>query len=146
MLMALALSFVCQHLELAPQVVELGQEVEVRAVDSQGGPIPGLPVDVVLPDGDLPALGVTGSSGVVQLETHQEGLHELRAEMPDGGPLLVTPFRVVSRPRRWLFALVCVPLGLVLLWRNLKTVRRQLGSEQVKGPGSARPGPSPPAP
>ncbi len=132
MLMTLALSFVCQHLEHTPEVVELGQEVEVRAVDSQRGPIAGLPVDVVLPDGSLQALGVTSSSGVLHLETHQEGLHELRAELPDGGPLLVTPFRVVSRPRRWLFVLVCVPLGLVLLWRNLKT--------------AARPGPSPPAP
>ena len=152
---ALALSFVCQHLELAREVLEPEQAVEVRAVDAAGGAIAGLPVDVVLPDGSRLSLGVTGPDGVVQLRTSRVGLHELQARLPNGGPLLITGFHVVPAPRRWLYALVCVPLGLVLLFSNLRGLRRRRNGERqgVSGPrwmarnaAGSRPGPSPPVP
>ena len=85
MLMVLALGLACQHLELDRQAVEPEQQVEARAMDSAGEAIAGLPVDVVLPDGNLRSLGVTATDGFLQFRSSQLGQHELRAQLPLGG-------------------------------------------------------------
>lgn len=122
--MALALCLAGQHLELDRQVVQPEQDVEVRAVDSTGGSIPGLPVDLVGPDGGRRDLGVTDAEGILRFRLTDAGYHELRAELGAGGPLLITPFQVADQPPRWPFALACVPLGLALLFMNLRQLRR----------------------
>ncbi len=141
MLMVLALGLACQHLELDRQVVEPEQEVEVRAMDSAGEAIADLPVDVVLPDGNLRSLGATAADGFLQFRSSQLGQHELRAQLPLGGALLVTSFQVVDRPPVWLYALVCIPLGLSLLYLNVRRMQRWRRNSQTP-----RSEPSPPAP
>ena len=139
----LALAVACQHLEVSPKAAELEQTVEVRAVDANRRPLPDLAVSVELPDGSQSPLGSTNAAGVLPYRVHQVGLHVFEAAMPNGTRLLA-PYQVRDRRSRWPYALVCIPLGLVLGYVNMRRLRRQPRDPPSDGAGARRP--SPPVP
>jgi hypothetical protein len=119
----LALLVLSQFLEPTPVVAEVGAPVAVRAVGRDGAPLVGLEVRVrpLLEPAASPALiGATGSDGIVRFVPQAAGDYELRARLPQRGPLLAASVRVVAPPRRWLWAAVCLPLGLWFLWRHTR--------------------------
>lgn len=114
MLLELVCATAMQQLTVRPYPVTVGDPVTVRAaVDGQ--PIAGLAVAVEDPAGLRRELGPTDADGEVRAEVAVPGLHRFDAE--HRGVRLVAPLPVLPERRRWLWALVCVPLGLALLWR-----------------------------
>jgi len=110
-----------QQLSAAPFPAEVGSTVTVRAVrDDQ--PLRGERIAVVVPDGRRVACGETDGTGVVAFVPEVPGQYVF--EMTVGGVRIIAPHRVVPARQRWLAAFVCVPLGLALLWQNLR--RRDL--------------------
>jgi hypothetical protein len=106
-----------QQLAVEPFPAEVGQEVVVRA--AAAGAIAGVAVEAVLPDGGTRALGATGADGALRFVPAVAGEHRFVADI--GGVRVVAPLQVLPPRRRWLHALACVPLGLVLLvriWRS----------------------------
>ena len=134
MLGVVALLCLFQRLDPEPYVCHPGQAVTLRAVAADNRPCPGVLVRVVNPGGTERGLGTTDASGLARFTPAGVGVHELRGQFPGGGPLVLVTYHVVAPPRRWLYAVVLTPLGLVLLWWNVRRLRRQL-----------RPGSSPPA-
>ena len=80
------------------------------------------------------------SEGVVLVGAHHDGVgldaegrvrfvgdlvgpHEFHAQFP-AGPLVIAVHDVVARPRRWLYALILTPLGLLVIVWNFKKLRR----------------------
>jgi hypothetical protein len=122
MFATLAFAAVAQHLEPTPFPVAAGSEVEVRAVDEHDRAVAGLAIEVELPDRSRRSLGITGTDGIVRFVPAEVGRYVYRAEYR--GIALVAPQFAVPRPRRWLYGLACVPLGLALLWHHLRALRR----------------------
>lgn len=114
-----ALVMILQVLDASPAVGEVGKETVVMARE-EGRPLPGLEVFLLDPAGGRRPLGRTDAAGILRWRPRTAGAFELHARLPAGGPLLVLPYYAASRPRRWLWALVCVPAGLALLWANLR--------------------------
>ncbi|MCA8956934.1 MAG: hypothetical protein KDC87_12725 [Planctomycetes bacterium] len=123
-MLTLAVSLVLfQRLDPPKRVAYPGEEIEVRAVDRAGAPLGGIAVDVVHPDGRREPLRADGQ-GRVRYRAAAPSALEFHMQVPEG-PLVIATYRVVRPPRRWLYALLLTPLGLVLLWANLrKSVRR----------------------
>lgn len=107
-----------QRLEPVPFAAAVEQPVIVRARDADDRPLPALPIEVDLPDGRRQELGVTDAAGELQFTPERVGAYCYRA-MVDGVQLLA-PAQALPPRRRWWYALACVPLGLALLWRNLR--------------------------
>jgi hypothetical protein len=143
-----ALALLCQSIEPAPAEAEVGDDVRVVVRSADGRVVPGAAVEVRVPDGQVLALGRTAPDGAVDYCPSESGTHELRVVLPAGAPasdppvLVIRPFAVRPKWDRWGYVLVCVPAGVVLLWRTLRLVRG--GAEGA--PGSITPGPSPPDP
>lgn len=135
---ALVLGALCQHLAVEPPGVEQGQTVEVRAVDASGTAVAGVAVTLEGPDDSRRVLGRTAEDGRLRFEPEAAGPHVLRARVE--GVELLTPYFVAERRKRWLYALACLPLGLVLLWTGARRYRR--AGEPVTR--ASRRSPSPP--
>lgn len=116
--MTFGILFLCQHLDVAPVPVELGNEVSVKAVDAAGQAVPGLPVAVTLPDGEHKELGATDAGGIVHFRPATIGAYVYAASLD--GVRLLSPHTVVQSRRGWLYAYVAVPLGLALLFLHLR--------------------------
>jgi len=122
---ALALLLLFQHLEPSPYPAEAGTEVAVRVRDGEGRPVAGVVVEWSHEGGEAGKLSATDAEGTVRWTPPGTGSYLYRASLPqpaapDGTLRLVAPHVVVaSRPRTWL-ALAFVPLGLALLWANLR--------------------------
>lgn len=114
LLLELACAAALQQLAVRPYPVTVGEPVTVRAT-ADGQPIAGLAVAVEDPDGHRRELGPTDAHGEVRADVAMPGLHRFDAE--HRGVRLVAPLPVLAERRRWLWALVCVPLGAALLWR-----------------------------
>lgn len=117
-------SFLCciaaQQLSAVPFPAEVGQEVTVRAVrNADQQPWPQHPIDVELPDGTKRELGVSDQNGELRFVPEVPGQYVFAADID--GIRVLAPHRVVPAQSRWIAALVCVPLGLALLWRNLRS-------------------------
>lgn len=116
--MGLVVSVVCaaalQQLEVEPYPGLVGEPVTVTATRA-AGPIPGLALQVELPDGSARAIGATDDQGRLVFVAAGAGQHVFRAVV-DGVDVLA-PHRIVGARRRWWFAIGTVPLGLALLWR-----------------------------
>jgi hypothetical protein len=131
MLAAIALLLVPQRLDPHPEVAYPDQEVVVHAIDRAGAPLAGLLVGVKKPSGA--SLTCTADqAGAASFVPGEVGLFELSAT-PAGGPQVFAVYKVVARPRRWLYALALTPLGLGLLFVNLRRLatapsRRARGS------------------
>ena len=114
---------VVQQLGVSPFPAEVGQEVTVlaqraTAPDGPLGPLVGLPVQVELPDGRRQPLGLTDADGQVRFVPSAVGSHVFRAEV--AGVQVMALHRVVPQRPRWVAAIVCIPLGLALLWQHLR--------------------------
>lgn len=122
---ALALLLLFQHLEPSPYPAEAGGEVAVRVRDGEGRPVAGVVVEWSHEGGEAGKLSATDAEGTVLWTPPGTGSYLYRASLPqpaapEGTLRLVAPHAVVApRPRTWL-ALAFVPLGLALLWANLR--------------------------
>lgn len=121
---AVALLLLFQHLEPSPYPAEAGTEVALRVRDAEGKPLAGVVVQWShgTEQGALPATDATGTARWVPPGT---GDYLYRATLaqpaaPDGTLRLVAPHSVVEPRRRAWLALAFVPLGLALLWANLR--------------------------
>ncbi len=110
----------CQQLTPTPEIAVPGDAVRVVVEDASGAPIAAVPVDVCMPGGDVVRLGIAGADGSVQFTPVEAGDYELRAELPDTGVRLLRPYTVLPAPRRWLYVLLCLPAGVLLLAWNLR--------------------------
>jgi hypothetical protein len=88
--------------------------VTVRAIRDDA-PLPGLAVRLVTPDGEQRPFGTTDAAGVVRGEVVVAGMHRFESECD--GIRLLAPLPVLPDRRRWLYGLVCIPLGAALLHR-----------------------------
>lgn len=122
-MLRLAVIAACQFLEPVTSPAEAGAPAALRAVDARGAPIVALAVTVRTPAGELLPIGSTGVDGMVTFVPAEPGDYELRARLPAGDALLIAPLRVVAPPRRWLWAMLCVPIGLALLWLHARPPR-----------------------
>lgn len=107
-----------QQLAVEPYPATVGDPVVVRAI-APAGPMAGLGVAVVQPDGTRRELGTTDGAGVARFVPEVAGEHQFVAER--GGTTLLAPLPVLPPRRRTPYILVCAPLGLVLLfsiWRR----------------------------
>ena len=123
MLAVLTFAAIVQHLEPIPAVAEPGQTVAVIARDAEAAPLAGIEVRMRAPDGSEQSLGTTDHEGKVKLVPELVGVYELFGRADRHGPDLIVVLQVVRTPGRWLYGLVCVPLGLALLVWNLRRVR-----------------------
>jgi len=113
-----AVLFLLQQLEVTPFPAEAGEPVSIRLTTGDA-PQPGVAVAVELPDGSRRPVGSTDAKGEVRYVPVEPGLYCYRAEL--GGTRILAPHRVVPARRRWLAALICVPLALwcgLRLWRT----------------------------
>lgn len=114
---ALLFSLVLQQLSVAPSPCEVGVPAVVRATGGDK-PIPGLAVVVESSDGEVVELGLTDANGEVRyVPSKVDHVHFVAVR---DRVRWVAPLHVVPAPKRWLYAAVCMPLGLVLLWRALR--------------------------
>lgn len=114
---ALVFSLVLQQLIVAPSPCEVGVPVVVRATDGEK-PIAELAVVVEASDGEVGDVGVTDANGEVRYVPQK--VDHLHFVVVRDRARWVAPLHVVPAPRRWFYAAVCMPLGLVLLWRALR--------------------------
>ena len=126
-----------QWLEPSPSAGVVGSTTVITAHDGEGMPLVGLEIQARRPDGSRGKVGVTDDKGEVSYLPSAEGQHEFLATLPgktaarkeaDEGLQLLTPYRVVGRSWRWLWALFCVPVGLLLLISNINRGRRATAS------------------
>lgn len=122
MLLALTLSLLApQKLEPAPYPAEVGAAVTVRATRGET-PIADLRIEVRTPSGQTAECGVTDAAGVVAYVPKEAGFHVFAARV--GEVEVLAPLPVTVPQRSWWAAFVLVPLGLALLWQNLRRVDR----------------------
>jgi hypothetical protein len=119
MLTTFGILFLCQHLDVTPLPVELGDEVKVQAVSAAGQPVPGLPVAVTLPSGEARQLGATDAAGIVRFRPEVLGAYVYAATLD--GVRLLSPHSAVQATRRWPYIFVAVPLGLAFLFLHLRS-------------------------
>lgn len=118
MLTAIAFILLPQRLDPPKDVAYPGDPVVVQAIDSAGAPLVGVSVQVVTPTGKVAAL-TSDSGGKIVFTPAEAGRFELRMQVLNG-PQVISVYRVVARPRRWIYALVLTPLGLLLIYVNLR--------------------------
>lgn len=123
MLLALVTLLFCQRLEVPKRVCHPEDTVVLRVVMADGNPGVGRMVRLRRADGSFEDVGVADAAGQVEFVPKEPGSLEFRVELP-GGPAIIALYDVVPRPRRWLFALVLTPLGLLLIWWNAGKWRR----------------------
>jgi len=107
-----------QQLSATPFPAEVGQEVTVLAVrNAEREPFAKLAIAVELPGGERRPLGLSDEQGELKFVPEVPGQYVFAADIE--GIRVLAPYRVVAARSRWWAALVTVPLGLALLWRNL---------------------------
>lgn len=141
MAMTILLALALQQLDVTPFPAEVGAPVVVRATDAAERPLVGLPVTVDCPDGHRVPVGETDAAGEARYQPRLAGSYCYRTEV--GATLLLAPHEVIAPRRQWLYAWVCTPLGLALLWRHLRRYPRCSPGRQQ--PGRQQPGGSAPA-
>ncbi len=122
MAIALVLSFALQQLSVAPYPAASGDPV-VATLRQVGAPMAGIALTLELANGSKVALASTDAGGEVRFAAPDPGYHLVTAQ--HGELRIVAPLRVVATPSRWVPAAACVPLGLLLLWQNLRAARRR---------------------
>lgn len=124
MLVAAVLLLLPQRLDPPPRVTHPDEPIAVRAMDRGGRPVANITVHVRTPAGRLESVGVADAAGEVSFTPVEVGKYEFRAQFPDG-PLVIVVHDVVARPRRWLYAVLLTPIGLLLIWWNITKFRRR---------------------
>ncbi len=141
MICAAVLALATQWLQPSSGQAEVGQTVRIEVHDGSGGRLAELPVTARGPDAVVLELGRTDDAGGLVFTPGIAGEWTLRAQI--GSVELLAPFYAAEPPRRWLYALWCTPIGLYLLWRNLRALRRERRAAAL---GQLRPEPSRPGP
>lgn len=95
------------------------------AVDPVQFAVAGVMVSLELPDGTSREIGVTDASGLVKFHPEVPGQHAFSADI--SGVRCVASLPIAPARDRWLLAIVCVPLGLAVLWLQ---IRRLLASRR----------------
>lgn len=131
--LAAALTLVCQSIEPVPAIGQVGEGVTITVRSATGEAMSGVPVQVRLPGGEVVEVGGTDDQGSVLCVLDDVGTHELRAAVPPGGVSLIRPYAVLAPARRWAFALVCLPAGVLLVWWNLRTRRNIAAADSAAG-------------
>ncbi|MEO6595375.1 MAG: hypothetical protein ABIP94_11540 [Planctomycetota bacterium] len=106
-----------QQFQVTPFPSEVGQQARVSA-KKDGAPLAGLSITLETPDGVRRPLGVTGADGSLLFFPQAVGSHVVSGDAD--GVRILAPFRVVADAPGWRFAFGSVPLGLALLWWNLR--------------------------
>lgn len=122
MLTAIALVLLPQRLDPPKDVAHPGDPVTVAAIDHAGKPLAGVGVQIVTPLGKV-IEAVADANGEILFTPDEVGVFEFRMQIPDG-PQVISVFRVVTRPRRWIYVAILTPLGLLLVCMNLRRLRR----------------------
>jgi len=122
MLTAIALFLLPQRLDPPKDVKHPGDPVRVAAVDQAGKPLAGVGVQIVTPAGET-LEKVADARGCVHFIPALAGVYELHMQAPDG-PRVISVYRVVTRPRRWIYIAILTPLGLLLLFGNVRRLWR----------------------
>lgn len=115
-----------QQLAVDPVPALVGQEVAVRATTLEEKPVGGLAVAVELPDGTTRELGKTDAAGEVAFTADVAGPHVLSATID--GVRCVASVAFGPARKTWWLAIVCVPLGLALLWVHGRRLFRRSAS------------------
>lgn len=118
----LTATFLLQQLGVAPYPAESGTPITITVRGAAGEPLAALPVAVATRGGAAAAAGITDGNGELRVAAGEPGDYVWSADA--AGIRLVAPHVVVAAPRRWLYGLACVPLGLALLWRLLRPPSR----------------------
>ena len=125
--------FSLQQLHVDPVSSVVGAEIAVQAsqpksLGAEAGAVgsvqvaaAGVAVAMESPDGMNRPVGVTDVDGVLRFTPSSVGLHAFSASIR--GVRCVTTISVAPARNRWLLAIVCVPLGLAVLWLQLRRVR-----------------------
>ena len=103
-----------QQLAVDPVPALVGQEVSVRATTVEDKPVGGLVVAVEMPDGTSRELGKTDANGKLAFTAAVPGPHVMSASID--GVRCVASVAFGPARKTWWLAIVCVPLGLALLW------------------------------
>lgn len=129
------LTFLCvlQQLVVAPQPAEVDREVVLR-LESKAATTQDCLITVEKPSGESESVLLTGAAGEVRYIPRAEGQHVFSTVWE--GVRLVTPLAVVGPRPRWLYALVCVPLGLALLIAILRTWKADRAATGSSSQGS----------
>ena len=120
-----------QQLTVGPVPSSVGQELVVRATEL-GEPVanPGSAADVVreavagvmvsleLPDGSLREIGLTDAAGLLKFRPEVPGQHAFSADL--SGVRCVASLPIAPARNRWLLGFVCVPLGLAVMWLQMR--------------------------
>jgi len=113
-----------QRIEPSPAIGEMGSETVVTVITDRGTPLPGVVVRARPSGGKDVELGSTDQQGAVRFRPPAPGRYEFRAWLPQREVMLLALYEVLPQRRTWVWALICVPAGLVLLWLNLRRWRR----------------------
>lgn len=119
----LVLPLLPQRLDPPERVCHPGERVVVRAIDREGKPQAGIAIEVRTPTGESRPVGSTDDAGAVGFTPETAGRFEFRGTFPSGVSVIAV-YHVVEEPRRWLWAVVLAPIGLLLVYSNLKKWRR----------------------
>lgn len=116
----IACLFCVPQLRVEPTPTDVGRAVEIVASAA------GVPVTVAIDGAAERAIGMTGADGHLGFVPERSGMHVFAATV-DGVRCLVP---VPVRPARnaWLLAVAGVPLGLALLWINLRALLGRRGA------------------
>lgn len=122
---SLALVSLLPQLRVETRAPAVGHEVVLRIVHDDR-PAQAIEVEVELPDGSRQSIGRTDGDGLCRFVPDRSGPHVFTAAID--GTRALAPFFVAARRRQWPLALATVPLGLALLWWNLRRARDRRGS------------------
>jgi len=124
----LSCAVVAQHIDVSPWVGEVRSDIVATVWSGQSKPVAGIMVTVRTPAGADVEVGPTGPDGTVRYQPQVAGAHQFRVHPAGRDEAWVTPFEVRPERSRWLWALVCVPLGAALAWLNLRRLRRDVAA------------------
>ena len=123
--------FAVQQLTVGPVPSAVGHQVVLRATaladlavepgasaDPVQSAAAGTAISLELPDGSSRQIGATDAAGVLRYELEVPGQHAFSANI--SGVRCVASMPVAPARNRWLLAIVCIPLGLAMLWLQLR--------------------------
>lgn len=117
-MLSFAALLVLQWVEPKPSHTDAGETVVIEARTAEGAPIADLPIEVRWPDGRVESIGETDADGNRSFVVSEVGAYRVAARYE--GVDLLAPLHARPTTSRVWYAIVCVPLGLLLLWRNLR--------------------------
>jgi hypothetical protein len=98
----------------------MGSDTVVTVITDKGAPVPGIVVHARPAGGEDVELASTDQQGAVRFSPPAPGRYEFRAWLPERELMIIAPYEVLPQRNRWIWALLCIPTGLVLLWLNLR--------------------------